>query len=164
MFVFVAGLAAVGFLLTCLIPLPATDGAGLARPVAATASPARVPIRFTRPMVTVLGTAALLGLATASFFIISGAWLESQFGLPADALGLVFGITGLGELAAELLSAGILDRVGKARGLLASLGLNGLAYVLLPRLSFSLGPAMIGLTFLILTAEFSVVSGLSPPL
>jgi len=161
-FALVAGLAAVTLLFTFGIRPAAAERRAPAKPPADDAPALRTPFRFTRPMVTMVGISGLIGLATASFFIVSGAWLESQFGLPAEALGLVFGVTGFAELAAELLSAGILDRVGKARGLLASLSLNALAYVLLPRLGVSLAPAMVGMTFLILTAEFSIVSVLSP--
>ena len=121
-----------------------------------------VAFQLTRPMVAAFGVSALLGLANVSFFIISGAWLESQFGLAVGALGLVFGITGFAELAAELLSAGVLDRIGKVRALFAGLMLNALAYILLPRLSLSLFLALVGLSFVILTAEFSIVSVLSP--
>jgi len=55
-----------------------------------------------------------------------------------------------------------LDRMGKSRGLLAGLALNALTFLLLPHVAVSLAPALIGLTFLILTAEFSTVSVLSP--
>jgi predicted MFS family arabinose efflux permease len=161
-FVLVASLAAICLLLTFSIHPPAGASREPAQNLAASSPRVRAPIRFTWPMVAVLGIGGLIAYATASFFIISGAWLENQFGLPAGELGLVFGITGFAELAAELLSAGILDRVGKARGLSVGLSLNALAYVLLPRVSASLVPAMVGLTFLILTAEFSVVSVLSP--
>jgi predicted MFS family arabinose efflux permease len=161
-FVVVASLAAISLLFTIWIHPSAAASRGAADSLATGAPAARAPIRFTRRMVTMIGISALIGSATASFFIISGTWLESQFGLAVGALGLVFSVTGFAELAAELLSAGILDRVGKVRGLMAGLSLNALAYVLLPRLSVSLVPALVGMTFLILTAEFSVVSVLSP--
>jgi DHA1 family inner membrane transport protein len=162
MFVLVAGLGAIGLLLTLWTPSSATDGRRFAEPPRANQPATAAPIRFTWPLVALLVISALIGLGSANFFIISGAWLESRFGLAVDALGLVFGITGIAELAAELLSAGILDRVGKMRGLLAGLGLNALAFILLPDLSGSLALALAGLTFLILTSEFSIVSVLSP--
>lgn len=162
MFALVAGLGAIGLLLTLLTPSSATDGRRSAEGPKANQPATAAPIRFTWPLVALLVISALIGLASANFFIISGAWLESRFGLAVDALGLVFGITGIAELAAELLSAGILDRVGKMRGLLAGLGLNALAFILLPHLSGSLALALVGLTLLILTSEFSIVSVLSP--
>jgi MFS transporter, DHA1 family, inner membrane transport protein len=162
MFFLVAGLGAIGLLLTLRTPSSATDGRKSAEPLRPNKIATAAPIRFTWPLVALLVISALIGLASANFFIISGAWLESRFGLAVDALGLVFGITGIAELAAELLSAGILDRVGKMRGLLAGLGLNALAFILLPHLSGSLALALVGLSFLILTSEFSIVSVLSP--
>ena len=117
---------------------------------------------LSRPVLVGLGISGLAALANSNFFLISGAWLEQDFGLATGALGLVFGITGLAELAAELLSAGVLDRVGKRRGLIFGLLLNGLAYLLLPRLSFALIPALIGAALVIFTSEFTIVSVLSP--
>jgi predicted MFS family arabinose efflux permease len=162
MFALVAGLGGLGLLLTFVLPLSATDDRRSAQSATADLSAASRPIRFTRPVVTMLGISALTTFAAANFFVISGAWLEGQFGLAVGALGLVFGLTGIAELVAELLSAGILDRVGKLRGLLVGLGLNAVALVLLPRLSVSLTPALVGLAFLILASEFSVVAVLSP--
>jgi predicted MFS family arabinose efflux permease len=100
----------------------------------------------------------LLTAANENVFVIYGAWMESQFGLAIAALGLVSIIIALAELAAEASSAGLVDRLGKRRAVLGGLGLGALAYLLLPLLARNLGSTLLGITLVVLTFEFTIVS------
>lgn len=99
-------------------------------------------------------------LAAENVYIVYGAWLEERFGLTAAALGLFSIVICLAEFSAEGLSAGWVDRIGKRRAVLCGLGLNLLAYLLLPRLGGSLIAALAGLFLVYATFDFSIVSTL----
>jgi predicted MFS family arabinose efflux permease len=92
--------------------------------------------------------------------MVYGAWFESRFGLPVATLGMVSIVISLAELAAAGASAGIVDRVGKHRALLAGLILNALAYLLLPRIAGTLAVTMTAMAVVAMTSEFAIVSAL----
>jgi predicted MFS family arabinose efflux permease len=105
-----------------------------------------------------LAVSLLLVLANEIVFVVYGAWLEDQFGLSAAALGLSSTVIALAELVAEGAAAGLVDRIGKRRAVLLGLVANLLAYLLLPRLATTLAAALLGVGFMILTFEFSIVA------
>ena len=118
-----------------------------------------------RPLLTpkpllVLAACGLLILANENFYVSYGAWMEGRFGLDPGGLGVVSVVVSLAELAAALLSAGIVDRLGKERALIIGLAANMAAYLLLPRISGGVAGAMAGLLLLAATSEFSIVSSL----
>jgi predicted MFS family arabinose efflux permease len=115
-------------------------------------------IRLTRPAMMALLVSCLLMLANENIFIVYGAWMESQFGLAIAALGLVSIVIAVAELAAEASSAGLVDRLGKRRAVLGGLALGSISYLLLPFLARNLGSALLGITLIVLTFEFTIVS------
>ena len=112
------------------------------------------------PTAAMLAVSVLVVTANENLFMVYGAWFEGQFGLPVAALGLVSIVISVAELAAAGASAGIVDRVGKHRALLAGLILNALAYLLLPRIVGTLAVTMGALAVVAMTSEFAIVSAL----
>jgi len=112
------------------------------------------------PTAAMLAISLLVVTANENLFMVYGAWFESRFGLPVATLGLVSVVISLAELAAAGASAGLVDRVGKQRALLAGLILNALAYLLLPRIVGTLAVTMIAMAVVAMTSEFAIVSAL----
>jgi predicted MFS family arabinose efflux permease len=100
----------------------------------------------------------LLILASENVYIVYGAWLEDEFGLTLTALGLVSIVISLAEFAAEGTSAGWVDRIGKRKSVIYGVLLNGIAYLLLPRLAGNLTSALVGIFLIYVTFDFSIVS------
>ena len=112
-----------------------------------------------RSVVVLLLASLLFTLAIEIPFIVYGAWLETAFGLSLSALGLASTVVGVAEAVAELGTAAITDRLGKRRSVL--IGMCGLAasLVVLPWLSrLGLAAALAGVTLMMLSFEFGVVS------
>jgi predicted MFS family arabinose efflux permease len=146
----IMGLALVGLSATWLLcPQCGRDANG---------SPLPSRIRLSRPAVMALLAACLLTLANENIFVVYGAWMENQFGLTSATLGIASIVIAVAELAAEVSSAGLVDRWGKRRSVLGGLILGALAYVLLPLLGRNLGPALLGITLIVITFEFTIVS------
>jgi len=93
--------------------------------VGAAEADARLPGSAWFPILASAATAAA-GLGT---FVVSGAWLNDDFGVSTGGLGLVAAGFGAIELASSVAVATIGDRVGSRRSLLVGLGglLTGLA-------------------------------------
>lgn len=106
---------------------------------------------------TILSVPVLLVAANENVFIVYGAWMEQDFGLSVATLGVASVGISLAELAGELTSAGLVDRLGKRRAVLLGLTLNMLAYMLLPQLAGTLGGALFGVFLVFLTFEFTIV-------
>jgi predicted MFS family arabinose efflux permease len=115
-------------------------------------------IQLTKSAMMALVVSCLLTAANENVFVVYGAWMESQFGLAIAALGLASMVIAVAELAAEASSAGLVDRFGKRRAVLGGLAVGALAYLLLPPLAQSLGGALLGITLVVLTFEFAIVS------
>jgi predicted MFS family arabinose efflux permease len=115
---------------------------------------------LSRRTLLILAVSGLVILANETFFIIYGAWMETQFGLAPAGLGLTSVVVSLAELAAAVLSALSVDRLGKHRALFIGLAANACAYVLLRGLVGSLGSALAGIALLAATSEFAIVSTL----
>lgn len=113
---------------------------------------------LTRRALPALAVTLLLMLANENISIVYGAWLEQEFGLALGVLGLASIVVSLADLAAEGLSAGLVDGLGKRRAVLGGLGLNVVAYLALPVLAGSLGSALLGVTLVFFTFEFSIVA------
>ena len=115
---------------------------------------------LSRRTLLVLAVSGLVILANETFFIIYGVWMETQFGLAPAGLGLTSVVVSLAELAAAVLSALSVDRLGKHRALFIGLAANACAYLLLRGLVGSLGSALAGIALLAATSEFAIVSTL----
>ena len=75
-----------------------------------------------------------LFIGTETFFVTYAAWLEGQFGLGPERIGLVVGILGLTEWAGSGFSSAFIDRIGKRRGVLMGFALSSIVLMILPYL------------------------------
>jgi predicted MFS family arabinose efflux permease len=146
----IAGLGVLSLLATWLACTQCSRSPARQRP------PSR--IQFTKSTMMALLVSGLLTTANESVFVVYGAWMESQFGLTIAALGLASMVIAVAELAAEAFSAGLVDRFGKRRAVLGGLALGAIAYFVLPLLARNLGSALLGITLVVLTFEFTIVS------
>lgn len=108
-----------------------------------------------------LAATALIGFAQINVMVVYGAWMEDGFGLSVSELGLATLVMGAAELVAELAVALVSDRFGKRRSVFISVIFTALAYIVLPRLTGSLGVALVGSAVMIFFFEFTIV-GLLP--
>jgi predicted MFS family arabinose efflux permease len=99
-------------------------------------------------------------MGNENFLVIYGAWMEKQFVLSPARLGLLSTVVSVAELAGAALTVASVDRLGKRGGLLLGLAVNIVAYLLLPFMAISLIPALVGVVFLGMTSEFSIVATL----
>ena len=106
----------------------------------------------------ILGVSLLMVFANENMVIVYGAWLEEQFHLRVQALGLFSILVGFAELAGELTVMTLVDRIGKRRAILAGLVFTGLSYLALPFCQGSLHVAFIGLVSMFYLFEFTIVS------
>ncbi|HMD87646.1 MAG TPA: MFS transporter [Anaerolineaceae bacterium] len=90
--------------------------------------------------------------------LVFGIWMGDSFGLNLSALGAASAVIGIAELSAELLSGGVVDRLGKERSIRIGLIINGLVALALTWLGQNLWSAMVGLFLFYLTFEFVSVS------
>ncbi len=112
---------------------------------------------------------ALAGLLMGLFFtsanevvnLVFGVWIEESFGLAFATLSVASVVIGSSEFASELLSALIIDRLGKKRAIVIALGLNCLAAILLPSTVKNINLAFAGLGFFYITFEFALISTLT---
>jgi predicted MFS family arabinose efflux permease len=109
---------------------------------------------------TVLMTLCMY-FAGTNVLLVYGAWLEAQFGLAVQQIGLLAIMLGLADLCGSSLSSAFIDRVGKRRSVLAGLAVSTCAYLILPFGNSSLLIAMAGLMLMRLGFEFSIVSNIS---
>ena len=106
--------------------------------------------------------AALVGIfstgANEMINLIFSVWIKDTFGLDFAALAVASVIIGTSELGSELLSAVVLDKIGKHRAMRLALIINGLVALALPltRTSFSL--ALVGLALFYVSFEFALIS------
>ena len=113
-----------------------------------------------RSTVAALVVCGLVILGNENFLVIYGAWMEKQFALSPGRLGLISTVVAVAELAGAALTVASVDRLGKRAGLLLGLAVNIAAYVVLPFVVTSLIPALVGVVFLAMTSEFSIVATL----
>ena len=89
-----------------------------------------------------------------------GTWLEDAFSVKIAALAAASAIIGASELSGEVLVSGLVDRLGKRRAVVIGLMFNGLVVLILPLIGRTLTGALVGLFFIYLTFEFTVVSSI----
>lgn len=110
--------------------------------------------------VALAGITISLSIAASNELVnlVFGLWLYDAFELKVTALALASMVIGFSELGGEVLVSLVVDRLGKARSVGAGLILNALAVLLLPTIGDSINGALVGLFFLYLTFEFTIVS------
>jgi predicted MFS family arabinose efflux permease len=113
-----------------------------------------------RSALSALAVGVLIMFANENVFVVYGAWMEDTFGLSVAALGVASVIIGVSEVVAEGAVAAFVDRIGKKRAVTGGIALTTTAYIALPTLTTNLTTALIGLAFLFVTFEFTIVSSL----
>jgi predicted MFS family arabinose efflux permease len=108
--------------------------------------------------VLILGVSLLMVFANENMVIVYGAWLEKQFNLQVQTLGLYSILVGLAELGGEFTVVFLVDRFGKRRAIFTGLILTGLSYLALPFCQSSLILAFLGLIVMFYLFEFTIVS------
>jgi MFS transporter, DHA1 family, inner membrane transport protein len=92
--------------------------------------------------------------------LIFGVWLEDTFQVKIAALAAASAVIGISELGGEGLVTAFVDRLGKRRSVSIGLISNAAAALALLWLGSSLSGAMIGLFFIYLTFEITIVSAI----
>lgn len=107
---------------------------------------------------SVLVVAFLTMFSAITIIINYGTWLARDFAIGAASLGTVALILGLADLSGSVLASLTGDRVGKRRSLLAGTAVSAVAYFCLPFFDVTLVTAVIGLIFMRITFEYSIVN------
>jgi MFS transporter, DHA1 family, inner membrane transport protein len=154
-FVFMAVGCAIAAVVVALT-LPAAGPATTQPESAATGA-----TRLTRRAWLVVIGSATMAMAGLSVFMISGSWLNDEFGVSTGGLGFIVMGFGAFELIASAGSAALADRIGKMRSTLG--GLVVLACGLLVMLSAGdrLVIGVIGILMLLIGFEYGFVTTLS---
>ena len=114
-----------------------------------------------RPAVGMLAFGFWASIANDSLFVVYGAWFEETFLVSIITLGFSTVAIGTAELLGESLTAILADRLGLKRATCLGLCLAMLAYLLLPIIGRSLPLAMVGMFFVFLAFEFTIVTSFS---
>jgi predicted MFS family arabinose efflux permease len=175
---FIIGVPLVGLLIDrhgWLAPFPWLSGLGVLalvglaltlprdRPSPATKSNVWANLRMVlnyRPALA--GLQLCLGMAAANELVnlTFGTWLEGAFKAKITALAVASVVIGVSELTGEVLVGGLVDRIGKRRAVTIGLVVSGLVFLALPLIGQTLPGALVGLFFIYLTFEFTVVSSI----
>lgn len=114
-----------------------------------------------KPVVAALAIGFLFSAANDNLFIVYGAWLERSFGLSIVHIGLGTAVIGVAELAGELTTAAISDRIGLKRSVSIGFLLTATGYLSLALSGQQLWFAYIQLFVIFLTFEYTIVALLS---
>jgi len=109
---------------------------------------------------TVIGSAALAP-AGLSIFVISGTWLDDQFGVSTGGLGIIVMGFGAVELIASVSTATFADRLGKMRSTLGGLAVLVVGLLVMLAAGDRLWVGVVGLLVLLLGFEYGFVTSLS---
>jgi predicted MFS family arabinose efflux permease len=88
-------------------------------------------------------------------------WLVGQFGLTPAQLGVVSIVLGVADVAAEIGTIVLVDRIGKRRSVMVATALYAASFALVIALSGALAPLMAALFLVFLTFEFGLVASLA---
>jgi len=114
-----------------------------------------------RPCLGMLLFGFWISIANDSLFVVYGVWFEQAFFTGIAALGFSTVAIGAAELLGESMTAVFADRLGLKRAMILGLCLAILAYLALPFIGRSLPWAMVGLFFIFLSFEFTIVCSFS---
>jgi len=109
---------------------------------------------------TVIGSATLAP-AGLSIFVISGTWLDDQFGVSTGGLGIIVMGFGAVELIASVSTATFADRLGKMRSTLGGLAVLVVGLLVMLAAGDRLWVGVVGLLVLLLGFEYGFVTSLS---
>lgn len=154
-------LAGVIILASVLLTVRGVEPAPLAAHLEAghTLLPARIRALAQHPgALAALSCSFLMDVANENVNVVYAAWLNDRFSLDPLGLGLIASVIGLAELAGELASSGLVDRIGKKRTVTAGLVLLAAMTAALPLVGLSIWTAAAGLFVMYLLFEFSLVS------
>jgi predicted MFS family arabinose efflux permease len=155
-FPLLAGLGAVAFILVLIfIPSTAQESAAVAGAWRSIGG-----ILTSRTALAAVGMGLFLSIANEVVNLMFGVWMEDSFQLQVAALGAASVVIGVSELSGEVLTAGLVDRLGKERAIAIGLGLNALFALALPLFGRSVPGALVGLFCFYITFEFAMVSSL----
>lgn len=101
--------------------------------------------------------AAALSASNELINVVFGTWLNDAFNLKLTSLGLATIVIGTSELFGELLSTGLVDRLGKIRAVLLGLVINGIFFLSLPLFKQTLPGALTSLFLIYMSFEFALV-------
>jgi len=107
-----------------------------------------------------LSVGLLISAANESLNVVYARWLERDFGLQVAQRGLTLIVIGFAELAGEALVMWLADRLGKRRAIGLGLAASAVAYLALPLLSRHLTFALLGLFFVFIAFEFTIVASI----
>jgi predicted MFS family arabinose efflux permease len=108
-----------------------------------------------------LAFAFWVSIANDSLFVVYGAWLEQDFQVGITTLGFSTVAIGAAELLGESMTALFADRMGLKKTIIIGLCLTMTAYM---TLSFSINAlwlALVGMFFVFLAFEFTIVTSFS---
>ena len=98
---------------------------------------------------------------SASIQIIYGVWLQDAFKLSITALGLASTVIGFAQLAGELLSAALVDRIGKKKSVYIGLVITIFVSAMIFWLDDTLPGSLVWLFIFFIGLEYAVISSLS---
>jgi DHA2 family multidrug resistance protein-like MFS transporter len=104
---------------------------------------------------------ACTAMAGIGLFVISGAWLDDDYGVSTAGLGLIAALFGAVELVSSLAVAGYADRIGARRSVLGGLVVLGCGLVLMGLAGDSRAVAVVGLAVFLTGFEYGFVSSLT---
>jgi len=119
------------------------------------------PLFRSRTAMGAMGFAFFFNAANDIFFVVYGAWLESAFDISVVVLGAGTAVIGVAELCGEGLTAAFSDRLGLKKSLVIGTCLTVLNYAMIPLYGASLAMALVGIFFLFLAFEFSIVTSIA---
>jgi DHA1 family inner membrane transport protein len=114
----------------------------------------------TKAWMVVIGSAAMAP-AGLSIFVISGTWLDDEFGVSTSGLGLIVMGFGAFELVASTGTAAFADRLGKMRSTLGGIVVLALGLVVMLAAGDRLWVGVAGLLVLLIGFEYGFVTSLS---
>ena len=113
-----------------------------------------------RAWLVVIGSATM-AMAGLSVFVISGSWLNDEFGVSTGGLGLIVMGFGAFELIASGGSAALADRIGKMRSALGGLVVLACGLAVMLSADDRLAIGVIGILMLLIGFEYGFVTSLS---
>lgn len=102
-----------------------------------------------------------ISIANDALFVVYGSWFEQDFGISLVALGFTTVAIGAAELLGEFSTSMFSDKIGLKKSIIIGLCLVTLAYLMLPIIGSTLSLAMMGMFFVFLAFEFTIVTSFS---
>ena len=114
-----------------------------------------------RTAFAIISANALFYFSQVHILIAHGAWLQTEYGLVPETLGLVALAQGAADLCGSVLVSLITDRIGKKRAVQAGMLGSILVYISLPIINVGLASVIVGLVLLRFVFEYGIVSAIA---